>query len=223
MLRLFGIPESEIAETLRVAEGELGDLSPLEITTCLRRGEVEVVTRYEPGAEGLYAQLAEMVASRHGDTLFSADGSSVDDQVAALLRGPPPGAGRVVHRGADGGAADRARRVVGLRGGRGGHLRRRGQGRAARCGPRADRGPRRGVARGCVGDGRRRAGALRGGHRPVDHRDRRPRRGDRGQARGHGVLVRAAGATARRSPARRACRATGPRSATARPRWACTC
>ncbi len=87
MLRLFGIPESEIAETLRVAEGELGDLSPLEITTCLRRGEVEVVTRYEPGAEGLYTQLAEMVASRHGDTLFSSDGSSVDDQVAALLAG----------------------------------------------------------------------------------------------------------------------------------------
>ena len=44
-LRLFGIPESEIAETLRVAEGELPGFEALEITTCLRRAEVEVVTR----------------------------------------------------------------------------------------------------------------------------------------------------------------------------------
>jgi len=87
MLRLFGIPESEIAETLRVAEGSLGELSALEITTCLRRGEVEVVTRFEPAEEGLYAALEELVAARHGDTLFSADGSSVDDQVAELLAG----------------------------------------------------------------------------------------------------------------------------------------
>jgi competence/damage-inducible protein CinA-like protein len=87
MLRLFGIPESEIAETLRVAEEEVGDLSPLEITTCLRRGEVEVVTRYQPGAEDLYARLAELVAARHAHTLFSSDGSSVDDQVAELLAG----------------------------------------------------------------------------------------------------------------------------------------
>ena len=49
MLRLFGIPESEIAETLREAERRGVDLEQLEITTCLKRGEVEVVTRYEPG------------------------------------------------------------------------------------------------------------------------------------------------------------------------------
>jgi len=87
MLRLFGIPESEIAETLRVAEAQLGDLSGLEITTCLRRGEVEVVTRYEPEATELYERLAELIASRHSDTLFSADGRSVDDQVSHLLDG----------------------------------------------------------------------------------------------------------------------------------------
>ncbi len=49
MLRLFGIPESEIAETLRRAEGGGVDLGALEVTTCLRRGEVEIVTRYPPG------------------------------------------------------------------------------------------------------------------------------------------------------------------------------
>ena len=51
MLRLFGIPESEIAETLRVAEREGVELDRLEITTCLKRGEVEVVTRYEPAEQ----------------------------------------------------------------------------------------------------------------------------------------------------------------------------
>lgn len=85
MLRLFGIPESEIAETLRVAEGELGGFGALEITTCLRRGEVEVVVRHEPAAQAVYEGLAAVVAHRHGDTLFSTDGSTVDEQVAALL------------------------------------------------------------------------------------------------------------------------------------------
>ena len=34
MLRLFGIPESEIAETLRVAESQVEGFGELEITTC---------------------------------------------------------------------------------------------------------------------------------------------------------------------------------------------
>jgi nicotinamide-nucleotide amidase len=86
MLRLFGIPESEIAETLRVAEREGVELDRLEVTTCLKRGEIEVVTRYEPEAEDAYRQLVSIVQARHADTLFSQDGSSVDEQVAALLR-----------------------------------------------------------------------------------------------------------------------------------------
>ena len=54
MVRLFGIPESEIANTLRAASESGLDLEPLEITTCLRRGEIEVSTWYEPaGAGGL--------------------------------------------------------------------------------------------------------------------------------------------------------------------------
>jgi nicotinamide-nucleotide amidase len=87
MLRLFGIPESEIAETLRVAEREGVELDRLEVTTCLKRGEIEVTTRYEPDAEGAYRQLVAIVQARHADTLFSQDGSSVDEQVAGLLRG----------------------------------------------------------------------------------------------------------------------------------------
>jgi nicotinamide-nucleotide amidase len=87
MLRLYGIPESEIAETLRMAEREGVELSRLEVTTCLKRGEVEVVTRHEPGEQEVYDAFEAVVRGRHADTLFSDDGSTVDDQVAALLRG----------------------------------------------------------------------------------------------------------------------------------------
>jgi nicotinamide-nucleotide amidase len=87
MLRLFGIPESEIAETLRVAERELPGVGRLEVTTCLRRGEVEVVVRNEPDSRADYEALAALIAARHEQTLFSTDGSRVDDQVAELLQG----------------------------------------------------------------------------------------------------------------------------------------
>jgi nicotinamide-nucleotide amidase len=89
MLRLFGIPESEIAETLRRAHGAGIVLDELEITTCLRRGEVEIVTRYEPPAQPVYDAFAALVRERHADTLFSDDGRSVDEQVADLLRRAP--------------------------------------------------------------------------------------------------------------------------------------
>ena len=87
MLRLYGIPESEIAETLRAAEREGLELNRLEITTCLKRGEVEVVTRYEPAEQEVYDAFEAVVRERHSNTLFSDDGSTVDQQVAALLRG----------------------------------------------------------------------------------------------------------------------------------------
>jgi len=86
-LRLFGIPESEIAETLRVAERSVGDFDALEITTCLRRGEVEVVVRHEREAEPAYDELERLIAERHERTLFSTDGARIDDQVAQLLAG----------------------------------------------------------------------------------------------------------------------------------------
>ncbi len=87
MLRLYGIPESEIAATLRAADDAGIELGRLEITTCLRRGEVEVVTRYEPDGAQAYARFAAFVAERHPGTLFSDDGSTVDEQVFSLLRG----------------------------------------------------------------------------------------------------------------------------------------
>ncbi len=84
-LRLFGMPESEIAETLRVAERDGVALDRLEVTTCLKRGEIEVVTRYEPDAQDAYDALERLVVQRHADTLFSTDGSTIDELVARLL------------------------------------------------------------------------------------------------------------------------------------------
>ena len=87
IVRIFGLPESGLAETLRDAEQRLAGFGDLEITTCLRRGELEIVTRYEPDAAAAYDQLLELLRDRHGQHIFSEDGSQVDDLVARLLAG----------------------------------------------------------------------------------------------------------------------------------------
>jgi nicotinamide-nucleotide amidase len=87
IVRLYGIPESEIANTLRAADEAGLDLAPLEITTCLRRGEIEVATRYEDSASRAYDAFVDFLTGRHPDQLFSPDGSTVDEQVASLLVG----------------------------------------------------------------------------------------------------------------------------------------
>ncbi|MEX0993663.1 MAG: competence/damage-inducible protein A [Solirubrobacterales bacterium] len=86
MLRMFGLPESEIAASLREI-GEQIDLESLEITTCLRRGELEVTIRTPPGAADAADRLVALLAGRHGDALYSTDGSRIEDQVARLMRG----------------------------------------------------------------------------------------------------------------------------------------
>jgi nicotinamide-nucleotide amidase len=85
-VRLFGLPESEIAKSLREI-GEEVDLSPLEITTCLRRGELEIEIRHRPGAESEREALVQGFVKRHGNFVFSLDGSTIDDQLADLLQG----------------------------------------------------------------------------------------------------------------------------------------
>jgi nicotinamide-nucleotide amidase len=77
-LRLWGTLESQLAATLRAHDAELGDL---EITTCLRDGELEIVTRYAPEAQPAYERLAAAVEADFGDTLFSR-GPTLDDLVA---------------------------------------------------------------------------------------------------------------------------------------------
>jgi nicotinamide-nucleotide amidase len=86
-IRMFGLPESGLAETLRDAEQSVPGFDRLEITTCLRRGELEIVTRYEPDAAPVYEKVVGVLRDRHGRELFSTDGALVDDQVAELLAG----------------------------------------------------------------------------------------------------------------------------------------
>jgi nicotinamide-nucleotide amidase len=86
-MKMFGIPESTLAKSLREIETDV-DLSPLEITTCLRRGaELEIDVRYraeeEPLRETLFAGLRE----RHAAHIYTERGETIDELVAGLLRG----------------------------------------------------------------------------------------------------------------------------------------
>jgi nicotinamide-nucleotide amidase len=84
-LRLFGLPESEIATTLREAQRAGVELEQIEVTTCVRSGELEVVTRYEPHSAAVAAALEAVIRERHADVIYSDDGTGVDEQVASLL------------------------------------------------------------------------------------------------------------------------------------------
>lgn len=86
-IRMFGLPESGLADTLRDAERTVGGFDRLEITTCLRRGELEIVTRYEPQDAAAYEELLSVLRDRHAREIFSEDGALVDDQIAGLLDG----------------------------------------------------------------------------------------------------------------------------------------
>lgn len=86
MMRLVGIPESEIAETLRLFERE-HDLSRLEVTTCMREGELEVATSYDAGDAPLYEALKAFFAKRHARELFSPEGATVDQLMIKALAG----------------------------------------------------------------------------------------------------------------------------------------
>ncbi|GAY08231.1 competence/damage-inducible protein A [Pseudonocardia sp. N23] len=84
LLRFFGLPESEIAATLREVEGSL-DTSGVEVGTCLRRSELEVDLRPRPGAEAAAETLAGLLVERHARNLVSAEGTTVDELVAQAL------------------------------------------------------------------------------------------------------------------------------------------
>ena len=84
-LRMFGTPESELALSLREIEADGLDIDALEVTTCLRKGEVEIDVRYRDEAVGIAESLKEELRRRHERTLYSLDGTTVDEMVAGLL------------------------------------------------------------------------------------------------------------------------------------------
>jgi nicotinamide-nucleotide amidase len=86
-LRMFGIPESEIAQSLREIESEGADLGAVEITTCLRRGEIEVDVRWREDGAAAAEAVRRGMTERHSRNLFSTDGRTIDEIVAELLRG----------------------------------------------------------------------------------------------------------------------------------------
>ena len=86
-LRMFGIPESEIAKSLRELEEEGVALPEVEITTCLRRGEIEIDVRYRDAAVATADAVRAGLRARHPRHLFSLDGETIDSQVAKLLTG----------------------------------------------------------------------------------------------------------------------------------------
>ena len=104
-IRAYRLSEAELADTLRLAEHEIPDFDSLEITTCIRGGEIDMVTRFaedpsspvagsaehspQPRSPGgrAYARLVDLLTDRHRAQIFSTDGSTVDDLLAAALTG----------------------------------------------------------------------------------------------------------------------------------------
>ena len=86
-MRMFGVPESEIAKSLREMEEGGVALPEIEITTCLRRGEIEIDVRYRDRATAVAEAVRDGLAERHAAAVFSLDGETIDSQVARLLEG----------------------------------------------------------------------------------------------------------------------------------------
>src|ERR1044072_3013650 len=86
-VRMFGVPESEIAKSVREMEAGGVELGAVEITTCLRRGEIEIDVRYRAEAATVAEAVRAGLSDRHSRHLFSLDGETVDSQLARLLQG----------------------------------------------------------------------------------------------------------------------------------------
>jgi len=86
-MRMFGVPESEIAKSLREIEDDDGvDVEAVEVTTCLRKGEIEIDVRWRDETEATAMAVRDGLQRRHPQETFSLDGETIDEQVAELLR-----------------------------------------------------------------------------------------------------------------------------------------
>ncbi|GIL34321.1 competence/damage-inducible protein A [Phycicoccus sp. DTK01] len=85
-VRIWGPPEAELAEVLRTHEAKHG-LEGLEVTTCLREGELEVVTRFAPAGQEAYDRLEAALVAAFADAVYSTDGRTVDEVVFDLFAG----------------------------------------------------------------------------------------------------------------------------------------
>ncbi len=83
-IRMFGLPESELAMALREIEQET-DLGALEITTCLRGGELVTDVRHRAGAEETAEALRRGLDERLGRWTYSESGEGVVEVIAKLI------------------------------------------------------------------------------------------------------------------------------------------
>lgn len=84
-IRMFGVPESKLAEELKRLDREMGGFEALEVTTCLRKGELEIDIRYRRDSSTRAAELRDGLLGVFPDSVFSTDGSTIDQIVARLL------------------------------------------------------------------------------------------------------------------------------------------
>lgn len=86
MIRMIGVPESDIAKTLREFDDAQG-LGDMEITTCLRKGEMEILVSHKPDERAKREALIAMFTEQYGHAIFSESEETVDQQIIRLLAG----------------------------------------------------------------------------------------------------------------------------------------
>jgi nicotinamide-nucleotide amidase len=84
-IRMFGIPESELAKALREIADEGVALDKLEVTTCLRGGELVTDVRHRDGSEDAAEGLRAGLAGRLGQFTYTESGESIEEVVFRLL------------------------------------------------------------------------------------------------------------------------------------------
>ena len=86
-IRMFGLPESGLAETLRDAEQRVPGFASWRSRRVCGAGRSRWSPAMSPTPPTCTANWSNCCANRHGQHIFSEDGSRVDDQVAQLLTG----------------------------------------------------------------------------------------------------------------------------------------
>ncbi len=135
-IRMFGVPESELAKALREIE-QGTDLGPLEITTCLRGGELITDVRHRKGAEATAEALRAGLRGEAGRLDLQRGGGDDRGGGREAARRAHGCGRRVLHRGTAGGPADRAPGFVRVLQRRRRRLLERGQDRPARASTRS--------------------------------------------------------------------------------------